>query len=70
MLIREAAVYVVVLMLPLAFAAFVWPARRIWAIRAVELLIALILSKFAVVAVLSLAGAAYGRPVAMDPPDC
>ena len=60
MLIREAAVYVVVLMLPLAFAAFVWPARRIWAVRALELLIALILSKFAVVAVLSLAGAAYG----------
>ena len=60
MLIREAAVYVVVLMLPLAFAAFVWPARRIWAIRMVELLTALILSKFAVVAVLSLAGAAFG----------
>ena len=60
MLIREAAVYVVVLMLPLTFAAFVWPARRIWAIRMVELLTALILSKFAVVAVLSLAGAAFG----------
>lgn len=60
MLIREAAVYVVVLMLPLAFAAFVWPARRAWALRALELLVALILSKFAVVAVLSLAGAAYG----------
>jgi hypothetical protein len=60
MLVREAAVYVVVLMLPLAFAAFVWPARRIWAIRTVELLVALILSKFAIVAVLSLAGAAFG----------
>jgi len=58
LLIREAAVYVIVLMLPLAFAAFVWPARRIWAIRAVELLIALILSKFAIVAVLALGGAA------------
>ena len=55
---REAAVYVVVLMLPLAFAALVWPARRIWAVRAVELLVALILSKFAIVAVLSLGGAA------------
>ncbi len=60
MLIREAAVYVVVLMLPLAFAGLVWPARRIWAVRLVELLIALILSKFVIVAVLSLAGAAYG----------
>lgn len=60
MLIREAAVYIVVLMLPLAFAALVWPARRTWAVRLVELLISLILSKFVIVAVLSLAGAAYG----------
>ena len=61
LLVREAAVYVIVLMLPLAFAAFVWPARRIWAIRSVELLIALILSKFAIVAVLSLGGAALAQ---------
>ncbi|HEX4280469.1 MAG TPA: hypothetical protein VHZ27_06855 [Solirubrobacteraceae bacterium] len=58
LLVREAAVYVIVLMLPLAFAAMVWPARRVWAIRAVELLVALIFSKFAIVAVLSLGGAA------------
>jgi hypothetical protein len=58
LLMREAAVYIVVLMLPLAFAALVWPARRIWAIRAVEMLVALILSKFAIVAVLALGGAA------------
>ena len=57
--VRAAAVYVIVLMLPLAFAAMVWPARRIWALRAVELLAALILSKFAIVAVLSLGGAAF-----------
>ena len=56
LLIREAAVYVVVLMLPLFFAALVWPARRVWAVRAVELLVALIISKFAIVAVLSLGG--------------
>ncbi len=61
MLMREAAVYVVVLMLPLAFAAFVWPARRVWAIRVVEVLVALILSKFAIVAVLALGGAALGH---------
>jgi hypothetical protein len=61
MLMREAAVYIVVLMLPLAFAAFVWPARRVWAIRVVEVLIALILSKFAIVAVLALGGAALGQ---------
>lgn len=58
LLAREAAVYVVVLMLPLAFAALVWPARRVWAVRTVEALAALILSKFAIVAVLSLGAAA------------
>jgi hypothetical protein len=58
LLMRAAAVYVIVLMLPLAFAALVWPARRVWAVRVVELLVALILSKFAIVAVLSLGGAA------------
>ena len=61
LLIRSAAVYVVVLMLPLFFAALVWPARRIWAVRAVEVLVALIISKFAIVAVLSLGGAALGH---------
>jgi hypothetical protein len=61
LLVRAAAVYVIVLMLPLAFAALVWPARRIWAVRAVELLIALILSKFVIVAVLSLGGAAFSE---------
>ena len=61
LLIRAAAVYVVVLMLPLFFAALVWPARRIWAVRAIELLVALILSKFAIVAVLSLGGAALAH---------
>ncbi len=61
LLMRAAAVYVVVLMLPLAFAAFVWPARRVWATRTVELLVSLILSKFAIVAVLSLAAAAFSQ---------
>lgn len=59
LLVRAAAVYIVVLMLPLAFAAMVWPARRIWAVRLVELLSSLVLSKFVIVAVLSLAGAAF-----------
>jgi hypothetical protein len=67
LMIREAAVYVVVLMLPLAFAALVWPARRVWAARAVELLIALILAKFAIVAVLTLAAAALGHRVFAGP---
>jgi hypothetical protein len=61
LLVRDAAVYVIVLMLPLFFAAMVWPARRTLAIRAIETLIALILSKFAIVAVLALGGAALGH---------
>jgi hypothetical protein len=59
LLMRDAAVYVIVLMLPLVFAALVWPSRRVWAVRAVELLVALIFAKFAIVAVLSLGGAAF-----------
>jgi hypothetical protein len=56
--VRQAAVTVIVLMLPLFFAALVWPARRVWATRAIELLVSLILAKFAIVAVLSLGAAA------------
>jgi hypothetical protein len=67
LLIREAAVYVIVLMLPLAFAAFVWPARRVWATRAVEMLVALILSKFAIVAVLTLGASALGHSAFVGP---
>jgi hypothetical protein len=67
LLIRDAAVYVIVLMLPLFFAAMVWPARRIWAARAVELLVALILSKFVIVAVLTLGGAALGHALVPGP---
>lgn len=61
LLVREAAVYVVVLMLPLVFTAMVWPARRVWAVRSVEVLVALILAKFAIVSVLALAAAALGH---------
>lgn len=61
LLIREVAVYVVVGMLPVAFAALVWPARRVWAIRAVEVLVALILAKVGIVAVLALGGAALAN---------
>ena len=63
LLIRSAAVYVIVLMLPVLFAALVWPARRVWAMRGVELLVALILSKFAIVAVLSLGASAIGQGI-------
>ncbi len=61
MLIREVAVYVVMAMLPLVFAAMVWPARRVWAIRTVEVLVALILAKVAIVVVLALGGSALAH---------
>jgi hypothetical protein len=64
LLMRDAAVYVIVLMLPLVFAALVWPSRRIWAVRAVELLVALIFAKFVIVSVLSLGGAALSATAA------
>ena len=64
LLLREVAVYVIVLMLPLVFAAFVWPARRIWAIRSVEALVALIFAKIAIVAVLALGAGALSHAAA------
>ena len=67
LVIRAAAVDVIVLMLPLFFAAMVWPARRVWAIRAVETLCALILAKFAIVSVLVLGGAAIAHAPADGP---
>jgi hypothetical protein len=61
MVVRELAVYVVVLMLPLVFCAMVWPARRVWAQRTVEVLIALILAKFAIIVPLALGAAALAH---------
>ncbi len=55
LLVRAAAVYVAVLFLPLALVALVWPAVSHWCRRLVETLAALILSKFVIVATLSLA---------------
>jgi len=56
--VRDAAVYVALLFLPLALAGLVWPATMRWTRRLAELLAALILSKFVIVAVLSLAASA------------
>lgn len=55
LLIREAAVYIAVLFLPLALATLVWPSVSHWSRRLVDTLAALILSKFVIVAILSLA---------------
>jgi len=66
LLVRAAAVYVAVLFLPLALAALVWPAVSHWCRRLVETLTALILSKFVIVATLSLAAGAVSSGPAGD----
>ena len=61
LLVRAAAVYVAVLFLPLALASLAWPAIAHWCRRLVDTLVALVLGKFVIVAVLSLAvGAVTG----------
>ncbi len=64
LLIRAAAVYVAVLFLPLALATLVWPAVSHWCRRLVETLAALIISKFVIVATLSLAAGAVSSGTA------
>ena len=58
LLVRSSAIYVAVLFLPLALASLVWPAIAHWARRLTEILAALVLSKFLIVAILSLAAGA------------
>ena len=64
LLVRAAAVYVAVLFLPLALATLVWPSISHWCRRLVETLAALILSKFVIVATLSLAASAIASGTA------
>jgi hypothetical protein len=58
MVIRDAAIYIAVFFLPLTFIAMIWPATSRYARRLVELLIAVILAKFVIVAIIGLASAA------------
>ncbi|MGH9305760.1 MAG: hypothetical protein ACRD0I_02595 [Acidimicrobiales bacterium] len=62
LVVRSSSIYVAVLFLPLALAGLVWPATAHWAKKLVEVMAALIMSKFFVVAVMSLAvGAVSGQ---------
>jgi hypothetical protein len=61
LIIRDAAIYVCVFFLPLTFVAMIWPATSRWARRLVELLVAIVLAKFVIVAILSLASAALAN---------
>jgi hypothetical protein len=58
LVVRAAAIYIAVFFMPLALACYVWPATTAIAKRTVELLAALILSKFVIVATLTLGVAA------------
>lgn len=68
LLARMALIYLLLLFLPLAFAAMVWPWARGLVRRALELLVGAILLKFVLVVVLVMAGAAFvaGAPVLPD----
>lgn len=62
LLVRSAAVTVSVFFLPLILAGLVWPSTARWTRRLIETLVALILSKFVIVAAISLATAALADP--------
>jgi hypothetical protein len=66
MIIRDAAIYICVFFLPLTFVAMIWPATSRWARRLVELLVAIILAKFLVIAILSLASAAITNTAGLN----
>jgi hypothetical protein len=55
LIVRSAATYVAMLFLPVALVGLIWPATARWGKRVAEMITALILSKFVVVAILSLA---------------
>jgi hypothetical protein len=66
LLIRSAGIYVCVLFFPVVLVARIWPKLEKWATRLAEALTALILSKFVIVAVLSVAAAAVANPRASE----
>ncbi len=55
LVVREAAIWVAMLFLPLGLVAFIWPATARWGRRLAELLAVLVLSKFVIVAIVSMA---------------
>jgi hypothetical protein len=57
--LRQAAIYAVLLFLPLAFASMVWPSARIWAKWLGRLLFVAIVSQFVIVSVIALGSAAF-----------
>ncbi len=60
LVLRTAAIYIALLFLPLSLAGLVWPTTTRMAKRLVEMLVALVLSKFVVAAVLGMGSSAVG----------
>jgi len=60
LVVRAAAIWVALLFLPLGLIGLVWPATAKWGRRLAELLVVLILSKFVIVAIVSMAVDAAG----------
>ena len=66
LLVRTSAIYIAMFFAPLALAGYVWPATTAMARRVVELIVALILSKFVIVATLALGMTAMGQGTKVD----
>jgi hypothetical protein len=60
LVVRTSAIYIAVLFLPVVLAGLVWPTTARWTKRLIEILVALILAKFVIVAVISLGTALIG----------
>lgn len=66
LLMRDAAIYVCALFLPLGLAASVWPRWGGVARRTVEILVVLVISKFFIVMIISLAASFLGKPDSVE----
>jgi hypothetical protein len=66
MLLRSAAIYLVVLFLPLGLAASIWPPLREWETRMVKVLAVLIMLKPVIIVALSLAGSLAAAAITGD----
>src|SRR5581483_10778411 len=67
LMVRSALVYLLVALSPLAFAAMTWPAARGALRRTVELLLAVVVSKFVICVTLAVGAAALGGAGTVDP---
>jgi len=66
LVVRESAIYIAMFFMPLALATYVWPATAAVAKRAVQLVVALILSKFVIFATIVLGLDAFSHAATLD----